>query len=59
MNQKLLNEKQTAELLGISVSWLRNARCRETGPTYVTIGRAVRYSWAELMCWLNNNRKGA
>jgi len=57
--KKLLNEKQAAELLGISASWLRNARCNGNGPGYVTIGRTVRYSWSELMQWLNSCRKGA
>lgn len=57
--EKYLNEKQTAELLGISTSWLRNARCNGNGPGYITIGRAVRYSWGELMRWLNSCKKGA
>ena len=54
----LLNEKQAAVLLGISASWLRNARCKGRGPVYMTIGRAVRYDMGELLFWLDSNKKG-
>ena len=39
----LLNESQVAERLGLSVATLRAWRHRGTGPTFLRLGRAVRY----------------
>lgn len=38
-----LNESQVAERLGLSVATLRAWRHRGTGPTFLRLGRAVRY----------------
>ena len=38
-----LNENQAAEFLGLSVRTLQAWRVRGGGPSYVKIGRAVRY----------------
>ena len=34
---------ETADLLGVSLSWLAKSRLRGDGPRYVKIGRSVRY----------------
>ncbi len=39
-----LNEKQVAELIGVSVSKLQNDRFYGRGLNYIKIGRTVRYS---------------
>jgi predicted DNA-binding transcriptional regulator AlpA len=39
----LLNPKEVAKLLNVSVSWLAKSRLNGTGPRFVKIGRAVRY----------------
>ena len=40
---RMLNEKQTAEALGLSVALLRKHRSKGTGCPYVKIGRRVLY----------------
>jgi predicted DNA-binding transcriptional regulator AlpA len=40
----LLHPAQVAKLLGVSSSWLAKARLNGTGPRFIKIGRAVRYS---------------
>jgi predicted DNA-binding transcriptional regulator AlpA len=41
--ERLLTAKETATLLGVSLSWLAKARLRGDGPLFIKIGRAVRY----------------
>jgi predicted DNA-binding transcriptional regulator AlpA len=41
--ERLLTPSETADLLGVSLSWLAKARLRGDGPRYIKIGRAVRY----------------
>jgi len=36
--------KRTAELLGVSLSWLAKSRMSGTGPRFVRVGRAIRYT---------------
>jgi hypothetical protein len=48
MNE-ILDEKQSAELLGLAVQTLRNWRCTRKGPPYYKIGRSVRYSREALL----------
>lgn len=38
-----LNEKQVAEMTGLSVVTLRNHRCQRRGFPYAKVGRSVRY----------------
>jgi predicted DNA-binding transcriptional regulator AlpA len=40
----LLHPPQVAKLLSVSLSWLAKARLNGTGPRFIKIGRAVRYS---------------
>jgi predicted DNA-binding transcriptional regulator AlpA len=40
----LLSTKQVAQVLNVSPSWLAKARMMGTGPEYIEIGRAIRYS---------------
>jgi hypothetical protein len=44
----LLTSKEAAEELKVSGSFLAKARMRGTGPAFIQIGRAVRYSRAAL-----------
>jgi predicted DNA-binding transcriptional regulator AlpA len=41
--ERLLNEKEAAELLRVSQSFLRKKRVTGDGPEYIRIGRAIRY----------------
>ena len=63
-DEKLLTEKETAALLGVSVSTLR--RIRATGPTpgamsplpYVRTGRLVRYQRCDVMAYIRAHLVG-
>jgi predicted DNA-binding transcriptional regulator AlpA len=52
----LLNQKQAARILGLSVRTLERYRITGTGPRYVRLGRLIRYrpndlkEWIELTC---------
>ena len=40
----LLHPAEVAKLLGVSASWLAKSRLTGTGPRFIKIGRAVRYT---------------
>jgi len=47
-DQQLLDTAGAAKFIGLSVWWLVKARSNGTGPNFIKIGRAVRYSKARL-----------
>jgi hypothetical protein len=49
MMTDILDEKQSAKLLGLAVQTLRNWRCTRKGPPYYKIGRCVRYDRQALL----------
>ncbi len=63
MNKEILTEKEASEYIGMSRSFLRQDRMngyrtnRTPGPTFIKIGRAIRYSKSDLEQWLNLHRK--
>jgi hypothetical protein len=58
-DREMLTDVCAAELLGVSASFLRKARCSGVlgdatpPPPHVKIGRAVRYRRRDLMAWLD------
>jgi hypothetical protein len=48
----LLEPKEAAAFLKVSISWMAKARATNIGPPFVRIGRCVRYSKAALLRWL-------
>ena len=59
MNQRMLNEKEAAALLGVSVALVRKWRRLGKGPIYRKLGeRAVRYASADLDDWLKGCPSG-
>ncbi|MBM3740407.1 MAG: helix-turn-helix domain-containing protein [Acidobacteria bacterium] len=49
---KYINEKQVAEMLGISVRSLQGWRCRGRGPRFYRLGGdSVRYRADEVQAW--------
>jgi len=60
--RELLDEVAAAERIGMSIAFLRAARCRGTlgnrspGPPYLQLGRSVRYDCADLDKWLDAQR---
>ncbi len=55
----LLNEREAAEYLGLSVSTLRQDRCRPSlGIPYCRFGRAIRYRIESLEAFAAQNEHG-
>jgi predicted DNA-binding transcriptional regulator AlpA len=52
----ILNEKMTAEYIGMSISWLRQARMNgnKNAPPFLKIGKSVRYRKSDLDAWLES-----
>ena len=48
LGKQHLDERQTADVLGLKVTTLRDWRLKQTGPVYCKFGRAVRYPLDEL-----------
>ena len=49
-----LTEKETSDYIGMSVSWLRQARMNgnKNAPPFLKIGKSVRYRKNDLDAWL-------
>lgn len=53
----LLEPKEAAAVLTISLSWLAKARMRGDGPPFIKVGRrSIRYSEAGLQQWLKSRQ---
>jgi predicted DNA-binding transcriptional regulator AlpA len=60
--KKLLTDREVADLIGMSVSFLRQTRTRcyrekETGPPIVKTGKAVRYDIDDVMAWIEKRKR--
>jgi predicted DNA-binding transcriptional regulator AlpA len=53
----LLEPKEAAAFLKVSLSWLVKARATNDGPPFVRIGRCVRYSKAALLRWIKSRER--
>lgn len=53
---KYLNEKETSHLTGLALSTLRNHRHKGCGLPYIKIGRAVRYSFQDIINYFENHK---
>ncbi|MDR3497128.1 MAG: helix-turn-helix domain-containing protein [Ancalomicrobiaceae bacterium] len=48
--------KEAAAFIGVSASYLNKLRClTSTGPRFVKLGKAVRYSTADVRAWMDAN----
>jgi hypothetical protein len=52
----LLDERAAAQLLGVKPRTLQVMRARGDGPTFLKIGRSVRYSTSDLSKYVDRNR---
>jgi hypothetical protein len=55
---RLLDEHEAADLLHLSVACLRRRRLLRREPVWVKIGRAVRYSPADIQLFVAGNTQG-
>lgn len=51
-NSKLLNQKQVAEIIGLSEAWLERKRWEGGGIPYRKLGRCVRYNERDVIDWI-------
>jgi predicted DNA-binding transcriptional regulator AlpA len=56
--EALLNEKQVAETLGLSLAALRRWRYEGRGPKFLKLGSAVRYRPTDVQEWLHGCPSG-
>ena len=54
--EQLLNEREAAKLLQVSVQLLRKWRARGKDPRYIKLGRCVRYSAEEIERYILTQR---
>ena len=54
---KLLDEKEAAVLLNISVKTLQARRSKGGGPRFVKLGRSVRYAMSELKAYVSESQR--
>jgi predicted DNA-binding transcriptional regulator AlpA len=59
ITERLLHERDAADILGVSISRLQRWRWEGRGPTFVRVGgtrgRAVRYRHSDLLQWIEAN----
>jgi predicted DNA-binding transcriptional regulator AlpA len=55
----LLHSAQVAKLLGVSSSWLAKSRLNGTGPTFIKIGRAVRYAMSAVREYILSRQRNS
>jgi predicted DNA-binding transcriptional regulator AlpA len=51
-----VNEKRAASILNVSTKTLQAWRFQRRGPSYIKLGRAVRYLLSDLDLFLQNNK---
>lgn len=57
-DSELLRTEQVAQWLKISVSKLNKARMKANeGPTFVRVGKSVRYQVIDVKTWITENRR--
>lgn len=58
MSKKLLNDKQTSEMINVSTRFLQHDRVTKRRIPFIKIGRFVRYREEDLEKFLEENRYG-
>jgi transposase len=61
MSNALMNEREAAERLGVTIFCLRKWRARRVGPAWVkltdNIGSGVRYDIVDLNAWIESRKQ--
>ena len=56
--EKLLDTREVADLLGISPNTLDIWRTKNQGPTFIKVGRYVRYQSKDIENFIKDNKRG-
>ncbi|MGC6472325.1 MAG: helix-turn-helix transcriptional regulator [Parvibaculales bacterium] len=57
MEDVLLTSKIVARRIDMSEPSLARMRCDGTGPTYLKLGRSVKYRWSDVEAWLQSQQR--
>ncbi len=55
--ERYVSERDAAKFLGLEAATLRTWRYRGEGPSFAKFGRAVRYSWSELLAYVERSKR--
>lgn len=55
---RLMDQKEAAQLLGMSEAWFEMNRFKRTGLPYVKIGRAIRYRESDIQKYISDHIVG-
>jgi predicted DNA-binding transcriptional regulator AlpA len=55
--ERLMTPGEAAEFLRVSVSWLSKSRMTGRGPTYLKLGRSIRYGEVAIQQWMNSRQR--
>jgi excisionase family DNA binding protein len=59
MDDNVLNTREAAALVGLSIPTLNKLRVYGGGPSFLKLGRAVRYRRTDLDTWLQSRLRGS
>lgn len=54
---RLMNQRDLAAYLGKSTAWCERARWAGEGPTYIKLGRNVRYRADDVLAWIEGQSR--
>jgi predicted DNA-binding transcriptional regulator AlpA len=57
IRRPLLTDDEVAEKIQRSTNWLAKLRCRGEGPTFLKVGRSIRYRWQDVEAWLESQAR--
>lgn len=57
MTVELLTVDEAAQELNLSASWLNKLRLKGEGPSFIRLGRLVRYTREDLEAWIESGRE--
>jgi len=55
ISKKFLNEKEVSELTGFALPTIRNWRFLRKGPSYIRVGRSIRYELNEVLSYMRKH----
>lgn len=56
---RMMRQRDVAEMLGMTESWVEQVRLRGGGPVYHKIGKSVRYRIEDVMAWVGEQRRSS
>ena len=61
IDPELLTERDAANFLGVSMSWIQKSRHPDatSTPPFTAFGRNIRYSKTDLKAWIKDHRRSA